>query len=212
MCLETYSRYMCWRIQKNGVSGCLLLNGGIIPHSPHELLYGQKPPLHIPYLPRNSVVDALDRTFAAREAMVGVLKHNLHCAANMMKQKADLRRSDRGFQIGQWVFLKLQPCRQISATARNSEKLAPRYYGPYRILEKVGPVAYYSFQKTLESSQHFMSLYSSYAQTPLLSRGILPLIGQSYLVLCFLKRFSTYVWEGRRVLLLLKFGIVVWFT
>ena len=75
--------------------------------TPHELLYGKKPPLHNPYLPRNSVVDPFDRTFAAREAMIGVLKHHLHRAANMMKQKADIKRSDWEFQISQWVFLKL---------------------------------------------------------------------------------------------------------
>jgi len=40
--------------------------------------------------------------------------------------KEFLRRSDGEFQIGQWVLLKLQPYRQISAAARSSQKLAPR--------------------------------------------------------------------------------------
>ena len=69
--------------------------------------------------------------------------------------KEFLRRSDREFQIGQWVLLKLQPYRQISTAARSSQKLAPRYYGPYRILEKVGPVAYkLQLPENSQSTQH----------------------------------------------------------
>jgi len=57
---------------------------------------------------RNLVVDALDRTFAVRESMIGVLKHQLQIAANAIKQKADSRRFYWDLQIGQWVLLKLQ--------------------------------------------------------------------------------------------------------
>ena len=40
------------------------------------------------------------------------------------------------------VFLKLQPYRQTSVTLRRSIKMNPRYYGPYKILQKMGVMAY----------------------------------------------------------------------
>jgi len=40
------------------------------------------------------------------------------------------------------VFLKLQPYRQTSVTLRRSIKMNPRYYRPYKILQKVGVMAY----------------------------------------------------------------------
>ena len=110
--------------------------------TPYELLYGQKLPIHSPYLPHNSVLEAVDRSFQAREYMMGVLKHHLHRAANLMKQRADLHRTDREFQVGQWVFLKLQPYRQLSLASRSSQKLAPQFFGPYKVIDKIGNVAY----------------------------------------------------------------------
>nr|GEX91946.1 Ty3/gypsy retrotransposon protein [Tanacetum cinerariifolium] len=35
--------------------------------TPYEILYGQIPPIHIPYVPGESRVDTVDRTLAARE-------------------------------------------------------------------------------------------------------------------------------------------------
>jgi hypothetical protein len=40
------------------------------------------------------------------------------------------------------VFLRLQPYRQSSLKKSGTEKLKPRFYGPYRIMRQVGEVAY----------------------------------------------------------------------
>jgi hypothetical protein len=58
-----------------------------------------------------------------------------------MKKYADLRRIKKKFEIGQQVYLRLQPYRQSSVAYRRSLKLAPRFYGPFTILRKVGEVA-----------------------------------------------------------------------
>ncbi|XP_024955833.2 uncharacterized protein LOC112498625 [Citrus sinensis] len=44
--------------------------------------------------------------------------------------------------VGDYVYLKLQPYRQHSMVFRGSLKLAPQFFGPYKILARVGPVAY----------------------------------------------------------------------
>ena len=40
------------------------------------------------------------------------------------------------------MFLKLQPYRQASVAIRKNLKLASKFYGPYQIVKKIGPMAY----------------------------------------------------------------------
>lgn len=59
-----------------------------------------------------------------------------------MKSQADAKRRDLSFEVGEAVLLRLQPYRQKSLAKRTNEKLSARYFGPYTIVRKVGPVAY----------------------------------------------------------------------
>jgi hypothetical protein len=40
------------------------------------------------------------------------------------------------------VFLLLQPIRQSSLKRSRAEKLKPKFYGPYRVIRRVGEVEY----------------------------------------------------------------------
>lgn len=72
-----------------------------------------------------------------------MLKFHLLRAQNRNKQAADSHRSPLSFTVGSYVYLKLQPYRQNSLKNRKvPHKLSPRYYGPFRVLNTVGSVAY----------------------------------------------------------------------
>nr|KYP31248.1 hypothetical protein KK1_048601 [Cajanus cajan] len=59
-----------------------------------------------------------------------------------MKQLADKKRSDRSYEIGDFVYVKLHPYKHISVAFRPNAKLAPKYVGPFLIEDKIGAVAY----------------------------------------------------------------------
>lgn len=98
--------------------------------------------MHIPYIMGKSKFELLDRSLLARKNIQKTLRDNLSKASNRMKQMADQKRKDREFDIGDMVYVKLKPYEQASVTIRECHKLAAKYFGPYKVIEKVGKVAY----------------------------------------------------------------------
>jgi hypothetical protein len=110
--------------------------------SPFEVLYGYVPrTLGIANLKLCTVPD-LETWMQERELLSELVKQQLARAQQRMKSQADKNRSERSFEVGDRVYLKLQPHVQSSVALRSNQKLAFRYYGPYTVLQKVGQVAY----------------------------------------------------------------------
>jgi hypothetical protein len=65
----------------------------------------------------------------------------MKAAQSRQKSYADKRRRPLAFEVGDHVYLKVSPMKGVQRFGVK-RKLAPRYVGPYRILERKGEVAY----------------------------------------------------------------------
>jgi ribosomal protein L21E len=66
--------------------------------------------------------------------MVEVLRQQLSCAQKHMKIQADKKCFERQFEVGDKVYLKLQPSIQQSVATRSNQKLSLGYFGLYTVL------------------------------------------------------------------------------
>jgi hypothetical protein len=73
------------------------------------------------------------------EKKVCINQQNMQAAQSCQKNYADKRRRPLEFQVGDYVYLKVTPMKKKRFGIK--KKLAARFVGPYRIIEK-GPVAY----------------------------------------------------------------------
>ncbi|GKC41108.1 putative reverse transcriptase domain-containing protein [Tanacetum coccineum] len=69
------------------------------------------------------------------------IKQRMQAARDRRKSYADLKRKPMDFQVGDKVMLKVSPWKGVVRFGKRG-KLNPRYVGPFKVLEKVGEVAY----------------------------------------------------------------------
>ncbi|WRX31632.1 Integrase [Theobroma cacao] len=109
--------------------------------APYEALYGRKCRTSLCW---NEVgerklvnVELIDLT----NDKVKVIRERLKTAQDRQKNYSNRRRKDLEFEIDDKVFLKVSPWKGVIRFAKRG-KLNPRYIGPFRIIERIGPVAY----------------------------------------------------------------------
>jgi hypothetical protein len=108
--------------------------------APFEALYGRKCRTPLNWVePRERRFYGIDFVDEA-EKKVRIIQQNMQAAQSHQKSYADKRRRPLDFQVGDYVYLKVTPMKKKRFGIK--KKLAARYIGPYRIIEKKGPVAY----------------------------------------------------------------------
>jgi hypothetical protein len=75
------------------------------------------------------------------EKQVCMVRENLRVTQSRQKSYANHRRRELSFEVGDFVYLKVSPMRGLRQF-KVQGKLAPRFIGPFKILEKRGEVAY----------------------------------------------------------------------
>ena len=72
---------------------------------------------------------------------IRIIRDKLKVAQDRQKRYPDTRRSELKFEMDDIVFLKVAPWKRVIRFQKRG-KLNPQYINPFRILEKIGPVAY----------------------------------------------------------------------
>jgi hypothetical protein len=109
--------------------------------SPFEALYGRKCDTPVSWdNPTNRVVLGLELLKDIEDQVVKI-KQNLKAAQDRQKGYADKNKIAREFKVGEHVLLKVKP-KKSSLKLGSCTKMATRFYGPFEILDRIGPIAY----------------------------------------------------------------------
>jgi hypothetical protein len=96
----------------------------------------------ISYTAGRAKVQALDRQLVDRDVFLQEIRERLRHAQDLMKQQYDAGHRDVSFEVGEWVWLRLHHGQAVAITEKTGGKLAPKFYGPFQVKERIGDLSY----------------------------------------------------------------------
>ncbi|GJU32756.1 putative reverse transcriptase domain-containing protein [Tanacetum coccineum] len=147
-----------------------------IKAAPYEALYGRKCQSPVCWAEvREAQLTGPELIQETMEKIV-LIKQRMQAAQDRQKSYADRKRKPMEFEVGDRVMLKVSPWKKVVRFGKRG-KLNPRYVEPFKVLAKVGKVAY-KLELPQELNRvhhtfHVSNLKKCYADEPL----VMPLEG-----------------------------------
>jgi hypothetical protein len=121
--------------------------------SPFNALYIYDPLTFVEIVFGDSIAPMVENWIQQSQDIIRELKDHLQSTQNQQKVQADKHRVELTFEVGDLVYLRLQPYREASIKRNGAENLQPCFFGPYKVKIKVWVMAY-DFDIPPESKIH----------------------------------------------------------
>jgi len=112
-----------------------------ISMAPYEALYGRRCRTPLCWLESGEDLTLGPEVVQQTTKKVKLIQERMRIDQSRQESYQDKRRKDLKFQVGDHVFLRVTSWTRVGR-ALKSQKLTPRFIGPFQILKRVGPVAY----------------------------------------------------------------------
>ncbi|GKG05793.1 hypothetical protein Tco_0325879, partial [Tanacetum coccineum] len=112
-----------------------------IKAAPFKALYGQKCRSPVCWAEVGDVQLTGQEIILETTEKIVQIRQRLHTTRDQKRSYANVRRTPLEFQVGDRVMLKVSPRKCVIRFGKRG-KLNPRYIRPFKILKRVGPVAY----------------------------------------------------------------------
>ncbi|GJT84616.1 putative reverse transcriptase domain-containing protein [Tanacetum coccineum] len=127
-----------------------------IKAAPFEALYGRKCRSPVCWAEVGDVQLTGPEIIHETTEKIVQIRQRLQAARDRQRSYANIRRKPLEFQVGDRVMLKVSPRKGVIRFGKRG-KLNPRYIGPFKILERIGPVAY-----KLELPEELSNVHSTF--------------------------------------------------